>query len=725
MSAQQQDRQPPSIAAVLETLSLAWLIYCTQYRLRLAAVLQDQSGEAWSDALLQAWGQGWSDLPILLALLGFALLLRLPLQVLPASWRGWKVWSVLGLMLAAPVLGLIGSHSNGWLRVLDAMHEGVTWTLVQETATSGELSAMIGAITPGDALDIVLPWAVLLMVWPLRWGHLMAPWSRRLALGGLVSLWPLGAILAPPLSPVVASEATLNPAVYTLWDGWQRDFAPIVDGAAPQTAVSIPNADKSAAANPPDLGLAQAATGAVANDAQVGTAPTGGMRLPAPDYADVVPTTGADPAALHLPGKLAPGGKPWNIVWLILESTGRLYLDGAAPAEHPMPYLRSLQAQGWNLAKHRSPSNSSATSIFAQFSGLYPSPSIWMFATQPNNRIPSLFAFLPKQYERFLYTPGKLDFFFPKPFLQASGLQEMQGFTELSRFAQAPGSNAVRDEAAVVGAFTERLAAAKPPFAAVYYSYAAHWEYIDHGPKYRRFDVKKPLGRYLNNLVFLDAQIARIMRALHANNLADSTIVVIAGDHGEAFGQHPRNWTHSRASFDENLATPGLLWQPALFAPRQVTMPTSHIDLLPTVLDALGLPYDDALFQGESLFASVLRRKYQFFWGNEGTVSLLGRDGQKVLWSTTDQKCWAYDTARDPAESRKLGCDRFAAEAALLRRYKEEQRQRLLAYSAAMAAGQPYQGRRHPALPSSQQPAVFLPDEDDKPQSQPAAPPAH
>lgn len=663
--------QVPSVAAVLEALALAWLLYCAQHRLRIALLLTDLAGSSTPTAVWQSWAQAWTDLPILAVLWTGALALRGGLHLVPARSRTWPGWSVLGLMLATPVLGLIGSHQRGWLRVMEGLHEGVSWALVRETATSGELATMLAELGPGDVFDILLPIAVLLLAWPLR--RSLGPlgdWRRKVAVG-LILLWPWPGLLAPQWSSDVAPEVTANPAVYTLWDGWQRDFAP------PDPPDPAQTSEPAAAAG---AGLPAPVTPAAFA--------SGGMRLAGPGFAAAV-----DPP----PSSAQPSGKQWNIVWLVLESTGRRYLQEAAPEQQPMPTLRALAKQGWDLVRHRSPSNSSATSIFAQFSGLYPSPTTWMFAIQPDVAIPSLFQFLGPAYETFLYTPSKLSFFFPRAFLQAGGLHEMVGFDQLPDVPRAVSTNPVRDEAQVVTRFLQRLDRAKPPFAAVYYSYAAHFEYLDHGPDARPFGTATARQRYLNDLRFLDSQIARIVEHLRAKGLLDSTILVLAGDHGEAFGQHPRNWTHSRASYEENLATPAVLWQPALFAPKAIDLDTSHVDLLPTVLDALGIAYEDKLLQGESLFRTPLRRKAQFFWGNEGNVTLLTANRVKVQWHATEQRCQAWDLAHDPMERRPLGCDRYRAEAELLRKWQSGQRRRLLEYNAACKNAEALDGLRHPA----------------------------
>ncbi len=349
--------------------------------------------------------------------------------------------------------------------------------------------------------------------------------------------------------------------------------------------------------------------------------------------------------------------EPWNVVWIIMESTGLRYVEGASfPGRRPMPFVDLLASQGWKLADHRSPSNSSATSIQAQFTGLYPMPTTQMFAVSTQNHLPALPSLLPG-YDRFLVTPGKLSYFFPRALFEHSGMGDLVGFHELPFHEMRANDGLAKDEIRTVDAFLQRLRAAKQPFLGVYYSYVPHWEYTDYGPEWRRFRGTRLIDHYHNGLALLDAQIERIHRQLDQDGLLDRTILVLAGDHGEAFGQHERNWAHSKASYEENLQTPAILWQPQVFAPRVVPTPTCHIDLLPTLLDAMALPPMPTPIQGESLWRRGPQREVTFHWGNEGTISALRhRDRLKLQVSIKDRSCRIFDLRRDPGERRPSGC---------------------------------------------------------------------
>lgn len=655
-------------------LAAALLVAGVAYRVRVAALAvqalaQAGSLQPWRHGLALTWHPAWRDL----VLAALAALVALP----GLRWlRGSNVLPRWGIALTLVLLTATGMLAATHLRLLFSLHSGLTWPLLRDAWVSGEWRELLEHAHPLD-LATVLAWPVAWLALrkvPVRGTAGVAIALGVLSLAGLALPMP-----TPPQRLDLPPECGLAPL--ELWAVLTRPLrnAPVVD-AVPRVPVRHRPPLQPAQLPVPPVDPAHPATETQAN------------RQPALFLED--PRISEPLLPPPVPQKPRPG-KRWNVLWIVMESTGLRYFQGETyRGTLPMPFTHSLADQGWFLAQHRSPSNSSATSIFAQLSGLYPVPSLKMFSVEKGNFVPALFRFLPPEYERFLYTPGKLTYFFPKPFLQHSGLTEMVGFDETVVTKNPGGEGLSKDEPLVVDTFTQRLHRAREPFAAVYYSYLAHWEYTDYGPQWHHFHDPRLIGRYHDNLWLLDHLIQKIYAQLQADGRLERTLIVLAGDHGEAFGQHERNWAHARGSYEENFGTPAILWQPQVFPAHVEDRQTLHIDLLPTVLDALGLPYDPALLQGESLFHERLRRKVAFFWGNEGTVSGTWPDGWKLQWQVQDRRCVAFDLSRDPQERKPLRCPTERLE--LLQDYRDFQREAVPAYSEAVRQGQPFRGHQQP-----------------------------
>ena len=106
---------------------------------------------------------------------------------------------------------------------------------------------------------------------------------------------------------------------------------------------------------------------------------------------------------------------------------------------------------------------------------------------------------------------------------------------------------------------------------------------------------------YYGEIAYVDDQLGRLLGELDSKGLRDETLVAIASDHGEAFGEHGE-YTHGPYCYDSTLRIPLLLRYPDGFgAGSREEGLVSLVDLFPTLVDAMGaqVPSD---IDGESLY---------------------------------------------------------------------------------------------------------------------------
>ncbi len=93
----------------------------------------------------------------------------------------------------------------------------------------------------------------------------------------------------------------------------------------------------------------------------------------------------------------------------------------------------------------------------------------------------------------------------------------------------------------------------------------------------------------------VDRAIGRILEALDATGMADETIIVFTSDHGDLLGAHggmPQKWHNA---FDEAVRVPLLISGPGIDQHREgIWSPTSHVDLVPTLLGLAGIDIEAA-----------------------------------------------------------------------------------------------------------------------------------
>jgi hypothetical protein len=585
---------------------------------------------------------------LLLLLAGFLISwLFCQVSVLAEKKRTLKFLAVSGLILLYIFLISLFLIHGGHARLLFEAQTGLSHFVLQELFLNVPFGELIKFVDWKDVLFLLMTsglfWVVLYLPSALRSGIL------KVSMGLVIILSSFSLIAAGSKSQDLPAEIRLNPALFLLSDV----------------------AEQGILRNPPWDGNLK-----IAKEGNMELHPGG------TEYRD-----GGKPLKLLPPGK----EQPWNIVLFIMESVGSRYIfDTEYGHPMPMPFLHELAKESWHLKKHYTSSNISTKAVFSLLSGLYDFFHQKTFGIRPDANVPSLYNLLPGNYEGFLVTPSPIQWYFPTAFVKNSGFTEMHHFENLNLKVREEkhsfGRYIGRDEIQTIDFFSQRIRRAKEPFLGIYLSFTAHLPYFDYGPDY---EIIRPddrmISRYYNNLNLLDHMLKRVYENLKKEGLLERTIFVIVGDHGQAFGQHHAdNYMHHRYSYNENLETPMIIRQPALFKPRAFDFPTSHVDLLPTLLDAMRIPYSPEFLDGESLFHHRLNRKYIFAYGHEGTISAIDQRPLKVQYSLKKKRCWAFDLKADAEEKRPLDCSSYGRQLEALRRFASFHDASLVRYNESM-----------------------------------------
>jgi arylsulfatase A-like enzyme len=102
-------------------------------------------------------------------------------------------------------------------------------------------------------------------------------------------------------------------------------------------------------------------------------------------------------------------------------------------------------------------------------------------------------------------------------------------------------------------------------------------------------EIRQLLDLYDAEIAANDASFGALIDQLRERDLFDDTMIVFLSDHGEEFLDHG-GWTHGRNLHAETLDVPLLVKLPQQQRARQVTEVVQQLDLLPTILDLVGVP---------------------------------------------------------------------------------------------------------------------------------------
>jgi len=106
---------------------------------------------------------------------------------------------------------------------------------------------------------------------------------------------------------------------------------------------------------------------------------------------------------------------------------------------------------------------------------------------------------------------------------------------------------------------------------------------------------------YDAEVAYTDAMIGRGLERLRADRRLDHTIIIVIGDHGESLGEHGEA-AHGLFAYDATLRVPMIVSAPGV-RPRVVRTPVATVDIVPTVLELLGIAAPSGL-DGHSLLAA-------------------------------------------------------------------------------------------------------------------------
>ncbi len=117
--------------------------------------------------------------------------------------------------------------------------------------------------------------------------------------------------------------------------------------------------------------------------------------------------------------------------------------------------------------------------------------------------------------------------------------------------------------------------------------------------------VQHMMANYFALVSEIDWWIGQILDKLKEIGEFDNTLIVFTSDHGEMLGCH--GMREKNVFLEESARVPLILNFPQKIAPVKIKEKTTLLDLFPTILDYMGVPYDKR--DGESLVDVISQKK--------------------------------------------------------------------------------------------------------------------
>lgn len=379
----------------------------------------------------------------------------------------------------------------------------------------------------------------------------------------------------------------------------------------------------------------------------------------AADLAAIDPETAIRSAPIRL--QLAP--PPRHVVFVILESIATRHVDATT-----MPHLIELGSDHavW-FDDHVAPSPVSIKALFSLLCGLPPLPTRALESTTlPRIDCRSLPEQLASEgFEAGFFHGGYFAFTDKLALLTERGFSVLVDGENISARDRPTWKNGwgVDDRVVVDEAlrWLDGRLTARARTLNVVVPLIPHHEYFLPPDAAKPFGVRTLVDRYKNGLRFADDVLHRLIDGYRDRGLLDDTLIVVVGDHGEAFDDHPGNRLHGSYLYEENLRTPLVIRASSLPAGAQRSLrPSSHVDVAATIVGLLGYspsPKPGALDQlaGRNLLADDFVPRPTVHTTSFPIERLAVRGPRlKAIVATDGQGIETYDLLVDPLERAPL-----------------------------------------------------------------------
>ena len=139
-------------------------------------------------------------------------------------------------------------------------------------------------------------------------------------------------------------------------------------------------------------------------------------------------------------------------------------------------------------------------------------------------------------------------------------------------------------------------------------------------------EIQHAISLHDGEILHTDNEIGKLLSKLKEWGLRENSLIILSADHGESLGEHGYFFTHGDLIYNPCAHIPLLIRFPGGTVRRRISTPVSSVDLMPTILDFLGVEPPEGL-DGVSLVPTI-------FGGAEPRRAIFGESGISIFSSS-------------------------------------------------------------------------------------------
>ncbi|MBI3402086.1 MAG: sulfatase-like hydrolase/transferase [Acidobacteria bacterium] len=390
-----------------------------------------------------------------------------------------------------------------------------------------------------------------------------------------------------------------------------------------------------------------------------------------------------DPIGAHGFAPVRTPRRPPNVILVVLESVAAQWTSVSGGTYESTPTLKAEAAHGVVFDRFYAHVGRSSNSLASILLSVYTKLDFLDYTEEfPRATQTSLAAVLrDRGYRTSFMTSSNMSWAGWDTFIPSHGFSEVRDDRSLPCTARVTSWGLA--DACVVDGIAQFIAQnPTTPFFVMAWTQQTHHPY-EPTPGVPLLDlVREPnipdeydLGRYLNVLHETDRHLARLFEAIRRGGLGEDTLVVVVGDHGQAFGFPHDSYMQGQSAYEEDVRVPLLVWFPRRYASAtRSPMIGGLVDLAPTIAELAGVPAA-ADWQGRSLFDPQRAPRAYFYVAQNEFKLGVREEGWKYILDLRTGVEELYDLEHDPSEQHNVASAQRERSARL--------RQRLAAWTEA------------------------------------------